>query len=386
MLWSKQLLRMLRFSRRTHVQQLLADIKYFILQTLAFPPVKATAMAVGGLLGAALVPHTDMILGLGLLFALDWIFGCWNAWRSHRLSSAGMRRGITKAAVYAGFIAATAVVEYLTTGTKWLTAGVVSIALLTELMSIAEHAVSLGVNFAGAEKIREWSRAKLALYGVVYEDAAPEQSTECRNARELLVRQAPMITDPKLRQAAEIYIQEWYHWMCSLKAADMDGDLNTALSRMRHEIHYVVFNAHSHMLKAGLPQSFVQAFLNKWLSDVISRMDVRAQVIIENSTDMAPSKRCVAVRTVVLYHLNRLIFGIRKLEATAGNDTPGALLPVVGPLADESDVQPKARTPVVELEPTEAVSTRPASGTHGSTTARILAKLKTLAETPDIKD
>jgi phage-related holin len=358
------------------VQQTLADIKYFVWQTLAYPPIKTTAAAVGGLLSASLVPHVEMLLGLAVMFALDWFFGVWNAWRTHRLSSAGMRRGITKATVYAGFIAATALVEYLTTGTKYLTAGVISIALLTELMSISEHAVALGINFGGASRIREWSRAKLALYGVIYEDAVAEESPECKNARELLVKQAPTVNDPRLREATEIYIQEWYHWMCSLKATDLDGDIHTAMSRMRHEIHYVTFNINNNMLKAGLEPGFVRTLLTQWLGDLVSRMETRARFIIGNSGDMTPALRCRAVRSVVLYHLDRFMFGIRNLEAAAGGVTPGSLLPTIRPLSDESDI-----IRVKEFEPTDLPTSAIGPELAGTTTEKILARFKHLNET-----
>lgn len=372
------------------MQQLFADIKYFILQTLAYPPIKSTAAAVGALLGTSIIPHVEMLTGLALLFTLDWCFGVWNAWKAHRLSSAGMRRGITKATVYAGFIAATAMVEYLITGTKWLTAGVIGIALLTELMSISEHAVALGIEFAGAEKIREWSRAKLALYGVIYEDKVATDSIECKNARELLVKQVPMINDGKLREAAAVYLQEWYHWMCSLRAVDLDGDLQTALSRMRHEIHYVVFNINMNMLKAGLDQKFVQMLLNEWLGDLVSRMELRARYIISNSDDLSPALRCRAVRAVVLYHLDRFVFGVRELEQAAGNLTPASLLPAIQPLADDSSsrIRP-AQAQGPDFEPTEATTTPPPVKdsdttrkiTAGDTTQKILAGFRRLNET-----
>ncbi len=362
------------------MQQIFADVKYFIWQTLAYPPIKTTAAAAGGLLSASLVPHAEMLIGLALMFLLDWCFGVWNAWRTHRLSSSGMRRGITKATVYAGFIAATATVEYLTTGTKVLTAGIISIALLTELMSIAEHSVALGVTFGGAEKIREWSRAKLALYGVVYETVSAEDSPECKNAHELLVKQAPTISDNKLRLAAEIYLQEWYHWMCSVKATDLDGDLHTALSRMRHEIHYVTFNINNNMLKAGLEPKFVRLLLNEWLGDLVSRMETRAKFIIENSQDMPPAMRCRAVRSVVLYHLNRFVFGVRALETEANGETPSSLLPALQPLADDSDVVQVAKPK--DFEPTDSdIDVPRLPGIAGETTDRILSRFRALAET-----
>ena len=315
----------------------LLDIKYAVLQVLAFPPVKILCGLATTIVSLAFAPHTHLVFVLALFMSVDLIFGVTRAFRAHRLSSAGARRAVGKFAAYASMVLAVGLAEQVVTGsTKYLLPGVMGILIATELLSLLEHLAALGLNFPGVKFVRLWARQKMMNYGIAYEGEAPENSSQCVDLLRLLEDNVPQIPNDQLRHSCYIYIREIYVLACDLRMYDID-DNHTILSyeRLCAQIDTMIHGVKDDLLHAGFSPRFVEHFMEQWLFDVHRRLMHRCRVAVETPELTSAVERIRALRGALYHHCFRVYHCAKRAGRHGENGSE--LLKSTKPVSDDSD-------------------------------------------------
>lgn len=175
------------------------------------------------LLVAALAPQLLTLHVLVFLFCVDFVTGVLVARQMHRLSSAGMRRGLTKLGIYIVFIAIIALAEHAVLGTEIATMGAIGLLVCTELISIVENLVWLGLPVPYASKVLALVSSKTSALGFKTDinDADPSLSYT-RDIHDIVQHNIARLAQPNLAQALKIYCAVWYGFI-----RDIDAELFT---------------------------------------------------------------------------------------------------------------------------------------------------------------
>lgn len=363
---------------------ILADLKYYSIQLANFLVGKVFL----ALLGTAFAPHMELLTVLGFLVVLDLMFGMGIAWQRSRFSSAGLRRGCLKIIVYVSLLVAVALTEQAITGTTILTRASLGIMVLTEVTSLLEHALDLGITFPGAILLRRWVRDRAETYGIVYESIPASNCQPVRDLDFIIVTVVPSIKQPWLKPALEVYVNEWRKFILGLKLHDVEGSSDLVWMRLYTLCDNTVKVIRQRMMKQGLDAAFIDTFLSQWTHSIYVTLGQRIRFAVTDDRIISGDKIDV-IRDVVSLHCMRLAHAVQKRDNQASAETIPVVNPLpadVKPIRDNSDTdielkimcEPVADGGSTTFEPTDdvkrSISDRRALGT---TTERILNQYKT---------
>lgn len=253
----------------------------------------------------SLVPHAIGLQGLLLLFIADFGCGVWLAYKSKTLSSFGMRRGLAKLLIYILFVAAIALAEHLVIGTTLGCETAIGLLVATELLSIIENLVLLGLPVPYAAKV-------LAL---ILPDSELTASVDImRDVVDLLDRRIPSFKDPDLKLCLQTYTQFWYNFLLSLKEEAMSGSQDLVWERLRFQLKHVGDDTRLALSRENVSIPVQNAFLDVWNTQLVATLNVKVKQIV--FTGITPDKMVDAVREHVLLMLYRLI---RECELLDGD-------------------------------------------------------------------
>jgi toxin secretion/phage lysis holin len=267
-------------------QALVIQLSYYTRQTLDFLWVKLGL----ALVYASLVPHGVALQGLLILCLVDLLLGTVNARRAHRLSSAGMRRGIAKLFIYFVFVATVALAEHIAFGTSGCTALAIGLLVVTELLSIIENLVLLGLPIPFASKFLMMFSNKIKHFGLNISPNEGDNYAVMRDLLQIIERRVPNLQDPVLHNAVRVYVGFWYTWVDALNVAMFNGSPELAYQRLRASTEQNLLEIKSAMARDGVDDQHQQVFLNVWNRKLLSwfraRVKLACDAPIENEVKL----------------------------------------------------------------------------------------------------
>lgn len=267
---------------------------------------------------ASLVPHSIALQGLCVLFGLDFFCGIWVAKRTHTLSSSGMRRGISKLLIYFVFIAAIALAERTMLETNGITLVAIGLLAMTEVLSITENLVMLGLPIPYAAKVLRLVNNKAGNYGMKIGADADSFAT-LKDMVDLLEDVIPTYRNALLRILLTVYLSHWYEFSRDLDAAALAGTPDLVRERMRNQLSRVMIDIRAALTREAVPPGIQDIFLNQWIKGLYARL--LAQVDGKIADDTASSADKIdSIREAVALMLYRAI------KETAPYDTDEARL------------------------------------------------------------
>ncbi len=250
-------------------------MEFSLLKAYLFYYVKQIVSVLWGKLGialmfAALMPHLAALQVLGFLFVVDFTCGVLVAKKTKTLSSFGMRRGLAKLLVYVIFICCVAALENTILGFSVATEGAIGLLAGTELLSITENLVLLGLPIPYAAKILRLVSTKAQSMGIDVGDD-PGAAAAVKDMIDLLQEDIPTFKDPTLRKCLDVYVTQWYLFMRDLSPGAMTGDTALVAERLGSQIDHVLCDIRANMTRDGIDQDSQRIFLNVWNRDLLAR-------------------------------------------------------------------------------------------------------------------
>ena len=258
-----------------------------------------------GLILLALAPHALALQGLAMLVAIDFICGVWAAKRSRTLSSLGMRRGIAKMLIYFIFINAVALAERSVLNTNVCTMTAIGILSATEVLSIVENLVILGLPIPYAAKILSLVGNKAAMYGIKLDLDDPSLMASAKDVLTLIDTVIPEIEDPLVQTCLETFASQWYQFMRSLEPTMFTGSHDLMWERLKHAMDRTLVDIHSELTKNSVPVAAQTMFLEGWAGELLKAFRTTAQVTA--TADLEPMKRIASVQDALSLMLFRLV-------------------------------------------------------------------------------
>lgn len=248
-----------------------AQCLYYVKQTIATLWCKVLVVAVYVPISMALMPHWSTLQALFLLFVTDFVCGVWVAKKTKTLSSFGMRRGLAKAAIYVIFISSVALAEHSSFGTDVATIGAMGLLAATEVLSITENLVLLGLPIPYAAKVLRMVSTKARSMGIDVGDD-PGAAAAVKDMVDLLETTIPAFKDKTLRKCLDVYVSHWYLFMRDLQPGSMIGDPELVAERVRNHIDHVLCDIRASMTREGIALETQKIFLNVWNQALLARL------------------------------------------------------------------------------------------------------------------
>ncbi len=320
---------------------MLADLKYYILQYChAF-----WSKAIVGIIGVSLVPNQGVLCAAALVFSIDFLLGISLALKMGRFSSAGLRRGFVKLALYALLICAVSVPENEFFGTSYATRAVTGLIVLTELISILENMTLLGLPVPFSRQLMKMVADKARLYGLSPSTATIDGSPVLIDLMDLLNERIPTLLHSELRVPMKIYVRVWINFAASLKVDYMAGSPDIMFERVNQQIDLAVTRAVTTFREQGVPEKHVRVFLDTWNADLLARLKAQlAQVC--GASKLTGEARLYALRDFVALMLYRLMAAVRRFDSDAGDVFDSRATQRIDPSSMES---PSGLHPVPKL-------------------------------------
>ncbi len=247
-----------------------AQCLYYVKQTLSALWYKVGLIGVYAVC-AALAPHWAAVQGLCLLFTIDFVCGVWVAKKTKTLSSFGMRRGVSKAAVYTIFISSVAIAESTILGTSYATIGAMGLLAATEVLSITENLVLLGLPIPYAAKVLRLVSTKAQSMGIDVGDD-PGAAAAVKDMVDLLETTIPAFKDRVLRKCLDVYVSHWYLFMRDLQPGTVVGEPELVAERVLNQVDRVLWDVKSAMTREGIALATQSIFLNTWNQALLARL------------------------------------------------------------------------------------------------------------------
>lgn len=257
------------------------------------------------LLFGVLAPHSLAIHGLALVFLLDFICGVWAAKKTRTLSSTGMRRGVAKLLIYFIFIDAVALAEHSILQTTICTNTAIGILCATEVLSIIENLVVLGLPIPYASKILAMVSNKAANYGIKLDIDSNSSMASSRDIITIIEVTIPAIVDRPTQRCMRVFCSNWYQWMRSLDGPMFSGSHDLVWERLRHSMDRTLIEIRSFMTKESVPLALQDVFLKDWAGTVLTAFYTSTQTGAQ--TDAEPMKRIEMVQDALCLMLLRLV-------------------------------------------------------------------------------
>jgi phage-related holin len=281
---------------------------------------------------AALMPHALALQGLGILLALDFGCGVWVARKTRTLSSEGMRKGIGKLLLYAAFVCGIAVAEHTISDTQFCTTGALGLLAATEILSITENLVMLGLPIPYAAKVLSTVSRKARSYGFHFSSDNTEAMSYARDMVLLLDTHIPQLRNRELRTMMEIYCSQWYGFMRNCEAQMFLGAGQLAWERLQAALDRVLLDIRDEFLESKIPSAAQKTFLDRWNNDLLGKFyqQCREACLADKLTDVQQVERIREVLVLMLFRLSNEILAL-----------------------DRATPDPLKVNPTLEIEPTE---------------------------------
>lgn len=288
-----------------------------------------------GLLYAALVPHTVALQGLTLLFVMDFLCGVWVARKTKSLSSSGLRRGVAKAFIYTLFISAVALAEHSVLKTGYITTGAIGLLAATELLSITENLVMLGLPIPYGAKVLRMVSQKAKNFGFNFNAEDVNGLGYAKDLVSIITVSVPKLRDPTLRTCMEVFATQWYSFIRELNEEAFMGNRDLARERVRAGLERTIIDAHAIMTRKGVSVIHQRTFLQDWCGAVIGQLIAQAGEVAM-SDRVAGSDKPERVREAVALMLYRLLDEVDGIDATVADPLEAlkSFKVIPGPLSD----------------------------------------------------
>lgn len=258
---------------------------------------------------AALVPHSLALQGLAILFVIDFISGICTARKTRTLSSEGMRKGIGKSILYAAFVCAVAIAEHTISGTQFCTIGAIGLLAATEILSVTENLVLLGLPIPFASKVLSTVSRKARSFGFHFSADNTEAMSYGRDLVVLLDVHIPQLRNKQLKDMMEIYCTHWYGFMRNCESQIFLGAGELAWQRLQAGLDRVLIDIRGDFLDAKIPVESQKIFLEAWNQDLLGLFyrQCRETCMAEKLNDGQQVDRVREVLALMLYRLNNEI-------------------------------------------------------------------------------
>jgi toxin secretion/phage lysis holin len=286
---------------------------YYGKQTLSFFWTKVVMAVVI----ASIIPNQSALLGLMLLVIVDFITGVWVAAKSRTLSSLGMRRGISKVALYVVFICCISIAEHTVFHTTMATLGAIGLLAATEILSITENLVMLGLPVPYAAQVLKLVSTKAQALGINVA-ADPGAAAAVKDMVDLLEETVPTIKDETLKTCLDEYLRHWYLFMRTLSEGSLMGAPELATERIFQQITTVLREAKLDMSRQGVPEQVQDIFLNSWCRDILARLVQQTRDAC-GSPDASPTQKIDRIRDQIVLMSLRLAKDVQKLDLAGAN-------------------------------------------------------------------
>ncbi len=291
-----------------------SQVFYYINQVLSLLGIKALV----ALLFAALVPHQITIQVLVALFTVDFITGVWVAKQMRRLSSAGMRRGLAKILIYFVFVAVVAMAEQSVIGSAHATKAAIGLLVATELVSIVENLIWLGLPVPYAAKVLSVVSSKAKNFGFrTAVDDSDVALTYTRDMVEILNNNVPRIRDTTLRECLKVYCASWYTFIRDLEPKQFEGSKELVWARLSATLDRVLVEMQTTMARGRVPRLHRDAFLNNWNKALLGRLFQQLQGVC--MTDLSADDKVTQTRDYLMLMIYRLVNEAESLDRQVDN-------------------------------------------------------------------
>lgn len=304
-----------------------AQVVYYVKQALNVLWIKLGLV----MIYAALMPHAAALQSLFLLFLADFVCGVLVAKRTKTLSSFGMRRGLAKMAIYMVFISSIALAENSILQTTVATLGAIGLLAATEVLSITENLVLLGLPIPYAAKVLRLVSTKAQSMGIDVGDD-PGAAAAVKDMVDLLQTTIPAFKDKTLRQCLDIYVSHWYLFMRDLQPGIMVGAPELVAERVANQLDHVLCDIRAALTRDGIGLATQDIFLNTWNRDLIARLLSQIKMACLEK-DTLPDDKIDRVRDQLVLMSLRLVRYCQKIdsETLPVIDTNPTLTVDVGP-------------------------------------------------------
>lgn len=264
-------------------------------------------------LWAALVPHAVALQGLLALYLIDFGCGLWVARRTRTISSSGMRRGVAKLFIYFIFISTVALCESSITKTEFLTATAIGLLAATEVLSVTENLVLLGLPVPFAAKFLSLVSHKAGAYGIPLPKHDQNSMSALKDILNLIDDTVPTVKDDMLRDCLRVYIISWYQLYRSLDEGGFAGSPALVSERLRTQMEQVLVDARMRMVKDSVPKASQEAFMTIWNKALLAQLFSAVQLIVDNDK-ATPGQRLEQVREQIVLMLYRIVHDTQVID------------------------------------------------------------------------
>jgi toxin secretion/phage lysis holin len=270
--------------------------------------------ALGVLLLAALAPQALTLHVLLFLFCVDFATGVLVARQMHRLSSAGMRRGLTKLFIYICFITIIAMAEHSVLGTQIGTMGAIGLLVCTELVSIIENLVWLGLPVPYASKVLSLVNSKTNNFGFKTDVGDADVSLPyTRDVYQIVSQNAANLKSQQLAQQLKIYCAVWYGFIRDLTPDLFRGTTDLGWARLKATIERAQVDCAQALAKADIEGGPTIGAVAKEAAERFCKASNK----ISMAKDVDHEQRVTQVRDQAMLMCYRVVGEIESLDRKA---------------------------------------------------------------------
>jgi toxin secretion/phage lysis holin len=261
---------------------------------------------------ASLAPSWASISALIFLFVVDLVCGTWVACKTRTLSSFEMRRGIVKLALYVIFICSIAVAEHNVFHTAIVTQAAVGLLAATEVLSITENLVALGMPIPYAARVLKVITTKTQGWGINVGDD-PNAAAAVRDMVDLIEDQIPKLKDPCLQLCMDEFVHHWYMFMRGLNPSMLVGDTLLVSERFVHQCVRIRASITASLDRADISKNDIHTFTINWCDQLFNRFAEQCQTAIKDQ-GMTEGQKLDAMRDHIVLMCMRLMREAQKCD------------------------------------------------------------------------
>lgn len=287
-----------------------SQLAYYYHQVIQLIGLKV----LGVLLVAALAPHFLTLHVLLLLYLIDFVTGVLVARQMKRFSSAGMRRGIAKLFIYVLFITVIAMSEHAVLGTKAGTLAAIGLLVATELVSIVENLVWLGLPIPYAAKVLSVVSSKAKNFGLkTAVDDSDVALAYTKDMYELMNHNVDHVKDAPLRECLQVYCSGWYTFLRDLDPVIFNGTPELGWARLKATVDRTLVDIQSAMSRSRVSLKNQNTFLKVWNGDLLARL-YKTSKQTSLAKDLPADQRIEQIRDQTMLMIYRLVNEAEKLD------------------------------------------------------------------------
>jgi len=242
----------------------LYQVLYYLRQIWEF--VWGKVLVAG--IAAAFTPNANMLVVLAVLYLLDYACGIAVAIRLHNVSSSRMRRGVSTLVLYATFIFAIGLCENAITdgASHYVTSIAIGVLICTELISVIENLVKLGLPVPFASRMVRMLASKAKDLGVpIGLDATAVSLGYTKDLVSMINVHIPRLQDPSLRRLMKIYYVQWLQFLQWLNTQDWSPTTALAWARLDARYTELFAAAKSEAQSIVASPQVIHQFFDDWI-------------------------------------------------------------------------------------------------------------------------